>query len=367
MHSHFDPERKKILVTGGAGFLGSHLCGQLLAQGHAVLCLDNYFTGSKENIRPLLDHPLFEAIRHDIVHPIDLEVHQIYNLACPASPVHYQFDPVRTVQANVLGVTHMLELARRTKARILQASTSEVYGDPKVHPQPESYWGNVNPIGLRSCYDEGKRVAETLMMDYHRQYQVDIRIIRIFNTYGPRMALNDGRVVSNFILQALQGKEITVYGDGSQTRSFCYVDDLIEGMIRMMETPGLTGPVNLGNPGEFTVLELAEKIIALTGSRSKIVYRPLPQDDPTQRRPDITLAKQALSWEPTIRLEAGLKRTIDYFEQSLLGQKEMTVRSAARPVRAKQNGNGDSIPLPKTATPPRSASRLPNGAVRRAS
>ena len=367
MHSASDPERKRILVTGGAGFLGSHLCERLLARGQEVLCLDNYFTGSKENIRPFLDHPHFEAIRHDVIHPIDLEVDEIYNLACPASPVHYQFDPVRTIQANVLGVTHLLELARRTKARILQASTSEVYGDPQIHPQTESYWGNVNPIGIRSCYDEGKRVAETLMMDYHRQYQVEIRIVRIFNTYGPRMAVNDGRVVSNFILQALQGKEITVYGDGSQTRSFCYVDDLIEGIIRMMEAPGLTGPVNLGNPEEFTVLELAEKVIALTGSRSKIVYKPLPQDDPTQRRPDISLAKKFLSWEPKTRLEEGLKRAVAYFEEYLLMQKGLPVQSAGRLVRPKQNGNGDSMPLPKTAAAsPRSASRGPNGALRRA-
>ena len=305
----------KILVTGGAGFLGSHLCERLLAEGNDVLSLDNYFTGSKENIRVFQSYPRFEAIRHDIIHPIDLEVDRIYNLACPASPIHYQFDPVRTVQANVLGVTNMLELACRTKARILQASTSEVYGDPTVHPQPESYWGNVNPIGPRSCYDEGKRVAETLMMDYHRQYKVNIRIVRIFNTYGPKMAPNDGRVVSNFIIQALEGKEITVYGDGSQTRSFCYVDDLIEGMIRMMNTPDLSGPINLGNPVEFSVTELAEKIVALTGSRSKIVYKPLPQDDPTQRKPDITLASQKLSWFPKIGLEEGLKKTIAYFEK----------------------------------------------------
>jgi UDP-glucuronate decarboxylase len=320
----------RILVTGGAGFLGSHLCERLLSEKHQVLSLDNYFTGWKENIRVFLDHPRFEAIRHDIIHPIDLEVDRIYNLACPASPIHYQFDPVRTVQANVLGVTNMLELARRTKARILQASTSEIYGDPTVHPQPEVYWGNVNPIGPRSCYDEGKRVAETLMMDYHRQYKVDIRIVRIFNTYGPKMALNDGRVVSNFILQALQGKEITVYGDGSQTRSFCYVDDLIDGMIRMMNTPGLTGPVNLGNPGEFSVLELAEKIIALTGSRSRIVHKSLPQDDPTQRKPDISLAKETLFWSPKVDLEEGLKKTITYFEKMVTllgGQQPATSKS----------------------------------------
>ena len=310
----------RVLVTGGAGFLGSHLCERLLAEGHEVLSLDNYFTGSKENIRSFFNHPNFEAIRHDIIVPIDLEVERIFNLACPASPIHYQIDPVRTVQANVLGVTNMLELARRTKARILQASTSEVYGDPKVHPQDESYWGNVNPIGMRSCYDEGKRVAETLMMDYHRQHKVDIRIVRIFNTYGPRMAPNDGRVVSNFILQALQTKEITIYGDGSQTRSFCYVDDMEEGIIRMMDAGGMSGPINLGNPEEFSILELAQKVIALTGSRSKIVRKPLPQDDPTQRRPDIALAKRKLSWEPVIRLEEGLKKTIGYFDK-LLSQK----------------------------------------------
>jgi UDP-glucuronate decarboxylase len=315
----------RVLVTGGAGFLGSHLCERLLAEGHEVLSLDNYFTGSKENIRSFFNHPNFEAIRHDIIVPIDLEVQWIFNLACPASPIHYQIDPVRTVQANVLGVTNMLELARRTKARILQASTSEVYGDPKVHPQHESYWGNVNPIGLRSCYDEGKRVAETLMMDYHRQHKVDIRIVRIFNTYGPRMAPNDGRVVSNFILQALQANEITIYGDGSQTRSFCYVDDMVEGIVRMMDAGGLTGPVNLGNPEEFSVLELARKVIALTGSRSKIVRKPLPQDDPTQRRPDIALAKKKLSWEPGVGLEEGLKKTISYFEK-LLSQKTVQRR-----------------------------------------
>lgn len=307
----------RILVTGGAGFLGSHLCERLLNDGHEVLSLDNYFTGSKENIRPFLSSPKFEAIRHDIIHPIDLEVEQIYNLACPASPIHYQVDPVRTVQANVLGVTNMLELARRTKARILQASTSEVYGDPKVHPQPEEYWGHVNPIGVRSCYDEGKRVAETLMMDYHRQHQVDIRIVRIFNTYGPRMARHDGRVVSNFIVQALLGREITVYGDGSQTRSFCFVDDMVEGMVRMMGASDLIGPMNLGNPEEFSVSDLARSVIRLTGSRSKVVRRPLPEDDPTQRRPDISLANKQLSWEPKVGLEEGLKRTISYFDSFL--------------------------------------------------
>lgn len=310
-------EKKRILVTGGAGFLGSHLCEALLGQGHEVLSLDNYFTGSKENIAPFLQHPRFEAIRHDIIHPIDLEIDAIYNLACPASPVHYQFDPVRTVQANVLGVTNMLELAKRTKARILQASTSEVYGDPKQHPQTEGYWGHVNPIGIRSCYDEGKRVAETLMMDYHRQYRIDIRIVRIFNTYGPRMAPDDGRVVSNFILQALQGEEITLYGDGRQTRSFCYVSDMIDGLNRMMGKANFIGPVNLGNPEEFTVLALAEKVIALTGSRSKIVHKPLPQDDPIKRRPDITLAKEKLKWAPLIQIDEGLQKTISYFDKLL--------------------------------------------------
>jgi len=307
----------RILVTGGAGFLGSHLCDRLLKEGHEVICLDNFFTGSKENIRHLIDHDHFELIRHDIITPIEIESDQIYNLACPASPVHYQFNPVRTIQANALGVTNMLELAKRTRARILQASTSEVYGDPTVHPQREDYWGNVNPIGVRSCYDEGKRVAETLMMDYHRQNRVDIRIARIFNTYGPRMALNDGRVVSNFILQALRGEEITVYGEGRQTRSFCYVDDLVGGLIRLMNVENFIGPVNLGNPNEFTVLKLAEQVIRLTHSKSKIVYKPLPQDDPTQRQPDITLAKSKLGWKPTVELEEGLKMTIEYFKERL--------------------------------------------------
>lgn len=305
-------------MTGGAGFLGSHLCERLLELGHEVICLDNFFTGSKDNIRHLLDNHHFELIRHDIINPVDIECDQIYNLACPASPVHYQFDPVRTIQANVLGVTHMLELAWRTRARILQASTSEVYGDPTVHPQPESYWGNVNCIGVRSCYDEGKRVAETLMMDYHRQYKVDIRIARIFNTYGDRMAINDGRVISNFIVQALRGEDLTVYGDGSQTRSFCYVDDMVGGLIKLMEMEGFIGPVNLGNPGEFTILELAEKVIRLTGARSKIVFKPLPSDDPTQRQPDISLAKSRLGWEPKVKLEDGLKKTIAYFAKKLI-------------------------------------------------
>jgi len=309
----------RILVTGGAGFIGSHLCERLLRAGHEVMCLDNFFTGGKDNIRHLLGHDYVELIRHDIIMPIELEADQIYNLACPASPVHYQFNPVRTIQANVLGVTNMLELARRTKARIFQASTSEVYGDPQVHPQPETYWGHVNPIGVRACYDEGKRVAETLMMDYHRQHGVQVRIARIFNTYGPRAAVNDGRVISNFITQALRGEELTVYGDGKQTRSFCYVDDMVEGIIRLMEygDGAFTGPVNLGNPGEFTILELAERIIAMTGSRSGLTFKPLPSDDPTQRRPDITLARQHLAWEPRVPLEIGLARTVEYFRDVL--------------------------------------------------
>jgi len=307
----------RILVTGGAGFLGSHLCERLLREGHEVICLDNFFTGSKDNIRHLLDNDHLEVIRHDLINPIDIECDQIYNLACPASPVYYQIDPVRTIQANVLGVTHMLELAKRIKARILQASTSEVYGDPSVHPQPEGYWGNVNCVGVRSCYDEGKRVAETLMMDYHRQYGVDIKITRIFNTYGDRMAINDGRVVSNFIVQALKGENLTVYGDGTHTRSFCYVDDMVEGLIKMMGMDGFIGPVNLGNPGEFTVLELAEKVIKLTGVKSRIVYDPLPGDDPSQRQPDISLAKSRLGWEPKVALEEGLKNTIAYFRKKL--------------------------------------------------
>lgn len=304
----------RILVTGGAGFLGSHLCERLLSEGHDVICLDNFFTGSKDNIIHLMDNHRFELIRHDIVEPILLEVDRIYNLACPASPVHYQYNPVKTVKTSVMGMINMLGMAKRVKARILQASTSEVYGDPQVHPQTEDYWGHVNPIGIRSCYDEGKRVAETLMMDYHRQNGVDIRIVRIFNTYGPRMAENDGRVVSNFILQALKNQEITVFGDGSQTRSFCYVDDLIEGMIRMMENEqGFIGPVNLGNPQENSILEFAEKIVTITGSSSQIVFKPLPQDDPKQRRPDISLAGEKLCWQPLVPLEAGLKQTADYF------------------------------------------------------
>jgi UDP-glucuronate decarboxylase len=304
----------RILVTGGAGFIGSYLCERLVHDRHEVICLDNYFTGSKRNISHLLKADNFELLRHDIINPIDVEVDQIYNLACPASPVFYQFNPVRTIQANVLGVTNMLELAKRTKARILQASTSEVYGDPKVHPQKEDYWGNVNPIGVRSCYDEGKRVAETLMMDYFRQHQVDVKIVRIFNTYGPRMAVSDGRVVSNFIVQAIRGADITVYGRGEQTRSFCYVSDMVSGLVDMMSKQDFAGPVNLGNPREFTILSLARKIIELTKSKSEIVFNSLPSDDPVQRQPDISLAKTRLSWTPRIEIEEGLKRTIDYFE-----------------------------------------------------
>ncbi len=304
----------RILVTGGAGFIGSHLCERLLREGHDVLCLDNFFTGRKANVTPFLSNPRFELIRHDVTEPILLEVDQIYNLACPASPVHYQYNPVKTIKTSVLGAIHMLGLAKRVKARILQASTSEVYGDPQIHPQPEAYWGHVNPIGIRSCYDEGKRVAETLMMDYHRQNKVDVRIIRIFNTYGPRMALEDGRVVSNLIAQALRGEDLTVFGDGAQTRSFCYVDDLVEGMVRLMNREGTTGPVNVGNPTETTVLEFARRILEYTGSRSKIVHRPLPSDDPKQRQPDITLARELLGWEPKVPLEAGLEKTIEYFQ-----------------------------------------------------
>lgn len=304
----------RILVTGGAGFLGSHLCERLLNEGHDIICLDNFYTGSKDNIIHLMDNHRFELIRHDIVEPILLEVDRIYNLACPASPVHYQYNPVKTVKTSVMGTINMLGMAKRVKARILQASTSEVYGDPQIHPQTEAYWGNVNPIGIRSCYDEGKRVAETLMMDYHRQNKVDIRIIRIFNTYGPRMAENDGRVVSNFILQALRNEDITVFGQGQQTRSFCYVDDLIDGMIKMMENEEhFIGPVNLGNPVENTILEFAEKIITITGSKSRIVHKLLPEDDPKQRRPDIRLAEEKLGWQPTVNLENGLKATAGYF------------------------------------------------------
>ncbi|HCV21632.1 MAG: UDP-glucuronic acid decarboxylase family protein [Arenicellales bacterium] len=305
---------RRILVTGGAGFLGSHLCERLIGQGHEVLCLDNYFTGSKQNVAHLLARPNFELVRHDVTFPLYVEVEQIYNLACPASPVHYQHDPVQTTKTSVHGAINMLGLAKRTGARILQASTSEVYGDPEVHPQTEDYWGRVNPVGLRACYDEGKRCAETLFFDYQRQHGLEIKVARIFNTYGPRMHPNDGRVVSNFIVQALAGKDITIYGDGSQTRSFCYVDDLVDGLIGLMQTDSaITGPVNLGNPDECSIIELAERIVALTGSGSKLVYRPLPADDPVQRRPDITLAGELLDWSPAVQLEEGLAATMDYF------------------------------------------------------
>jgi UDP-glucuronate decarboxylase len=303
---------KKILVTGGAGFIGSHLCERLLNDGNEVICLDNFFTGSKKNIAHLMNNPYFEVIRHDIEEPILIEVDEIYNLACPASPIHYKFDPVKTVKTSVMGAINVLDIARRTKAKVLQASTSEVYGDPEIHPQPETYRGNVNPIGPRACYDEGKRCAETLFFDYYREYNVDIKVVRIFNTYGPRMAINDGRVVSNFIIQALQNKDITIYGDGTQTRSFCYVDDLVDGLIKMMNSSE-TGPINLGNPEEYTIKELAEIIIKLTNSKSKITYKPLPEDDPKKRQPDITLAKTKLNWKPTVKLEEGLKKTIEYF------------------------------------------------------
>ncbi|MBR6888083.1 MAG: SDR family oxidoreductase [Selenomonadaceae bacterium] len=309
---------KRVLVTGGAGFLGSHLCDRLIADGHEVICLDNFFTGKKKNIAHLLSNPNFELMRHDVIQPIYAEVDWIFNLACPASPVHYQRDPVRTIKTNVMGALNSLGCAKQNQARVLQASTSEVYGDPKVHPQPESYRGAVNPIGIRACYDEGKRTAETLFFDYHRQHGLDIRVVRIFNTYGPRMTANDGRVVSNFIMRALRGEDITVYGDGTQTRSFCYVDDLIDGIVKMMNTENFTGPVNLGNPGEFTMLELAEQILKLTGSKSKIIHQPLPQDDPTQRCPVIDLAQEKLHWEPTIKLEDGLKSTIKYFRENYL-------------------------------------------------
>ncbi|MDR1742753.1 MAG: SDR family oxidoreductase [Dysgonamonadaceae bacterium] len=307
---------KRVVVTGGAGFVGSHLCERLLNDGNEVICVDNFFTGAKNNIVHLMNNPYFEVIRHDVCFPLYIEVDEIYNLACPASPVHYQHDPIQTTKVSVSGAINMLGLAKRIKAKILQASTSEVYGDPSIHPQVESYWGNVNPVGIRSCYDEGKRCAETLFMDYHRQNKVDIRIIRIFNTYGPRMHPNDGRVVSNFIVQALKNKDITIFGDGRQTRSFQYVDDLIEGMIRMMNNDkGFIGPVNIGNPGEFTMLELAEKVIQLTHSKSKITFLPLPQDDPKQRQPDISLAKQVLNWQPTVKLDEGLLKTIEHFKR----------------------------------------------------
>lgn len=307
----------RILVTGGAGFIGSNLCDELIRQGHDVLCVDNLFSGSRDNIRHLLGHPYFEFVRHDMIHPFFAEVDMIYHLACPASPVHYQHNPIKTIKTNVMGTIHMLGLAKRVRARILLASTSEVYGNPTVHPQREDYWGNVNPIGLRSCYDEGKRVAETLMMDYHRQNGVDIRIIRIFNTYGPRMAINDGRVISNFIVQALKGEDLTVYGDGSQTRSFCYVSDMVEGIIKMAETEGLTGPVNLGNPKDSTILEIAQKILLIAGSRSPIVFRPLPSDDPARRCPDVTLAREKLAWNPRVSLDEGLQKTVEYFRRKI--------------------------------------------------
>lgn len=306
--------RKRVLVTGGAGFLGSHLCERLLKDGCDVLCVDNFYTGSKDNITHLLNNPHFELMRHDVTNPLYVEVDEIYNLACPASPVHYQWDPIQTTKTSVYGAINMLGLAKRTKAKILQASTSEVYGDPQIHPQPESYWGHVNSVGIRSCYDEGKRCAETLFFDYHRQHALEIKMVRIFNTYGPRMHPNDGRVISNFIMQALRGEDITIYGDGSQTRSFCYVDDLIEGFIRMVATSKeVVGPINLGNPGEFTICELAETVLRMVGGTSKLVMKPLPLDDPKQRQPDITRAKETLGWEPQIKLEQGLQKTIDYF------------------------------------------------------
>ncbi|NNM72219.1 UDP-glucuronic acid decarboxylase family protein [Enterovirga aerilata] len=345
---------KRVLVTGGAGFLGSHLCERLLAQGHEILCVDNFFTGTRRNIQKLLDHDRFELLRHDVTFPLYVEVDEIYNLACPASPIHYQFDPVQTTKTSVHGAINMLGLAKRLRARIMQASTSEVYGDPEVHPQPESYWGRVNPIGIRSCYDEGKRCAETLFFDYHRQHRVEIKVARIFNTYGPRMHPNDGRVVSNLIVQALKGEDITVYGDGSQTRSFCYVDDLIEGFLKLMNTqPEVTGPVNLGNPGEFSIAELAEIVLDLTGSRSKVVYRPLPADDPRQRRPDISVARTELGWEPQIQLREGLVRTIAYFEEFLReeGTLKLTAPKRAPALKAVAHGNGAAAATPKAARP----------------
>lgn len=310
--------RKRVMVTGGAGFLGSHLCERLLQEGCDVLCVDNFYSGTKDNVVHLLSHPHFELMRHDVTFPLYVEVDEIYNLACPASPVHYQWDPVQTTKTSVHGAINMLGLAKRTKARILQASTSEVYGDPEVHPQQESYWGHVNPIGIRSCYDEGKRCAETLFFDYHRQHGLDIKVVRIFNTYGPRMHPNDGRVVSNFIVQALRGHDITIYGDGSQTRSFCYVDDLIEGFVRMMASPkDFTGPVNMGNPGEYTIKELAEAVLNKVGGSSRLVFKPLPSDDPRQRQPDIALARQHLAWAPAVSLDQGLEKTVDYFRRFL--------------------------------------------------
>jgi UDP-glucuronate decarboxylase len=336
-----------VLVMGGAGFLGSHLCERLIAQGHQVICADNFFTGSKDNIEHLLEHPRFELVRHDVTVPLLVQVDEIYNLACPASPVHYQHDPVQTTKTSVLGAIHMLGLAKSIGARIFQASTSEVYGDPAYHPQPEGYWGNVNPVGPRSCYDEGKRCAETLFFDYHRQHGVDIRVARIFNTYGPRMHPNDGRVVSNFIVQALKGEPITVYGKGEQTRSFCYVDDLVEGFVRFMALPGpCPGPINLGNPGEFTILSLAKQVIELTGSRSRIVFAELPVDDPVRRRPDITLAQEQLGWEPTVQLSEGLQKTIDYFDKLLTKAAATHEAPTLRPtVRRVNNDSGHRAAL----------------------
>jgi UDP-glucuronate decarboxylase len=328
---------KRILVTGGAGFLGSHLCDRLIADGHDVICVDNFFTGHRRNIERLIGHPRFELMRHDVTMPLYVEVDQVYNLACPASPVHYQQDPIQTTKTSVLGAINMLGLAKRLRARIFQASTSEVYGDPSVHPQPESYWGSVNPVGPRACYDEGKRCAETLFFDYHRRHNVEIKVARIFNTYGPRMDANDGRVVSNFIVSALKGQDITVYGDGSQTRSFCYVDDLIEGFVRLMETPAeVIGPMNLGNPGEFTIKELAEVVLELTGSTSKLAYLPLPQDDPKQRKPDIAFAEERLKWQPTVALRDGLVDTIAYFDRLLTCGAEAAVNGARTPIKPRR-------------------------------
>jgi UDP-glucuronate decarboxylase len=324
----------RILVTGGAGFIGSHLCDRLLAGGHHVICLDNLFTGRRENVAHLLENERFELLRHDVTEPLFIDVEQIYNLACPASPIHYQYNPVKTVKSNVLGTINMLVLAKRLRARVLQASTSEVYGDPIVHPQPESYWGNVNPIGPRSCYDEGKRVAETLMMDYHRQDKVDIRIARIFNTYGPRMAENDGRVVSNFIVQALRGQELTLYGTGEQTRSFCYVDELVDGLIRLMQAEGRHEPVNLGNPVEFTIRQLATEVCRIVGGESRVTFKPLPQDDPVQRKPDITRAREWLGWDPQIHLSAGLARTVSFFRHRLERKSSAVAEGASRALAA---------------------------------
>ncbi|NJO21721.1 MAG: SDR family oxidoreductase [Sphingomonadales bacterium] len=333
-------DRKTILVTGGAGFLGSHLCDRLIAEGHDVVCVDNLFTGSRQNIAHLAQHPRFEFLRHDVTFPLYVEVDEIYNLACPASPIHYQHDPVQTTKTSVLGAINMLGLAKRLKCRIFQASTSEVYGDPFVHPQREDYWGNVNPVGVRSCYDEGKRCAETLFFDYHRQHRMEVKVARIFNTYGPRMHPNDGRVVSNFVVQALRGIPITIYGDGSQSRSFCYVDDLVDGFVRLMKSPKeVTGPVNLGNPDEFTIEELATLAIELTGSKSKIVHKPLPADDPKQRRPDIALARAHLDWEPRVKLVAGLKKTIEYFD-ALLSERAVVVAARVPANGVAHAGNG---------------------------